>query len=93
MVVAQFKSPNVLFFFQQALHRGLSLFLSYTVREFPRLTISGMYMFYYEDIFLPFIQVTCPKHRLAEENIHSLLYVSDYYFPCYLSSFLPHGNN
>lgn len=58
----------------RALHRGLSLFLSYTVREFPRLTISGMYMFYYEDIFLPFIQVTCPKHRLGEENIHSLVY-------------------
>ncbi|PIK39485.1 putative bifunctional apoptosis regulator [Apostichopus japonicus] len=58
----------------RALHRGLSLFLSYTVREFPRLTISGMYMFYYDDIFLPFIQVTCPQHGQREGHIHTLLY-------------------
>nr|XP_054762929.1 bifunctional apoptosis regulator-like isoform X2 [Lytechinus pictus] len=72
------KPPRDLWEFK-ALHQGLSTFLSYTVREFPRLTMTGMYMFYYEDVFLPFIHLVCPARSdvAGEANIIVQYYSED----------------
>ncbi|XP_071489855.1 bifunctional apoptosis regulator-like [Diadema antillarum] len=63
----------------KALHQGLATFLSYTVREFPRLTMTGMYMFYYEDVFLPFIHMVCPvqSSKLGDTDIIVQYYSED----------------
>ncbi|XP_022101871.1 bifunctional apoptosis regulator-like [Acanthaster planci] len=50
----------------KSLHRGLATFLLYVVKEFPRITISSMYIFYYEDVFLPFMHITCPGSQTVD---------------------------
>ncbi|XP_071796590.1 bifunctional apoptosis regulator-like [Asterias amurensis] len=63
----------------KSLHRGLSTFLLYAVKEFPRITIYSMYMFYYEDVFLPFIHITCPgSHKVEEDGVEGLPMAMNY---------------
>uniref|UniRef100_A0A8C1JM40 Bifunctional apoptosis regulator n=1 Tax=Cyprinus carpio TaxID=7962 RepID=A0A8C1JM40_CYPCA len=47
----------------KAANLGKSLFLQFGLREFPRLTFLYLYLFDYEDTFLPFIHTCCPAHR------------------------------
>ncbi len=44
----------------QDMHIGWAMFLLYSFRSYPRLTLFYMYWFAYEDSFLPFIHVTSP---------------------------------
>ncbi|XP_056120594.1 bifunctional apoptosis regulator-like [Rhinichthys klamathensis goyatoka] len=45
-----------------ATNLGKSLFLQFGLREFPRLTFLYLYLFDYQDTFLPFIHTCCPAH-------------------------------
>ena len=45
----------------QALYPGRSLYLSYALKDFPRCAMVYLYLFYYEDSFLPFIHATLPR--------------------------------
>ncbi|KAK2909561.1 hypothetical protein Q8A67_005398 [Cirrhinus molitorella] len=42
------------------LYLGKALFLLISLRNFPRLTLLCLFLFNYEDIFLPFIHTCCP---------------------------------
>ncbi|XP_043116380.1 bifunctional apoptosis regulator-like [Puntigrus tetrazona] len=42
------------------LYLGKTLFLLLSLRRFPRLTLLGLFLFDYEDTFLPFIHSSCP---------------------------------
>ncbi|CAM4557629.1 unnamed protein product [Leuciscus chuanchicus] len=46
----------------KATNLGKSLFLQFGLREFPRLTFLYLYLFDYQDTFLPFIHTCCPAH-------------------------------
>ncbi|KAI2645194.1 Bifunctional apoptosis regulator [Labeo rohita] len=46
----------------KATNLGKSLFLLFGLREFPRLTFLYLYLFDYEDTFLPFIHTSFPAH-------------------------------
>ena len=48
----------------------------YALKEFPRLTISSMYIFHYDDVFLPFIHITCPVNQTAVTESMTVQYVS-----------------
>ncbi|XP_051747814.1 bifunctional apoptosis regulator-like isoform X6 [Ctenopharyngodon idella] len=42
---------------------GMTLFLLVSLRNFPRLTLLYLYLFDYDDAFLPFIQTVCPSDK------------------------------
>ncbi|XP_050959485.1 bifunctional apoptosis regulator [Labeo rohita] len=42
------------------LYLGKTLFLLISLRNFPRLTLLYLFLFNYEDVFLPFIHTCCP---------------------------------
>ncbi|XP_070580002.1 bifunctional apoptosis regulator-like [Ptychodera flava] len=44
----------------KTMHEGKSIFLSYSLKDFPRIAMAYFYVFDYEDLFLPFFHVTCP---------------------------------
>ncbi|XP_026101059.1 bifunctional apoptosis regulator-like [Carassius auratus] len=44
----------------QDLYLGKTLFLLLSLRRFPRLTMLCLFLFDYEDTFLPFIHTSCP---------------------------------
>ncbi|XP_066516485.1 bifunctional apoptosis regulator-like isoform X2 [Hoplias malabaricus] len=44
----------------KAVNGGKSLFLLYALKDSPRLTILYLYLFDYDDTFLPFIHTCCP---------------------------------
>ncbi|XP_043092031.1 bifunctional apoptosis regulator-like [Puntigrus tetrazona] len=46
----------------KAANLGKSLFLQFGLREFPRVTFLYLYLFDYEDTFLPFIHTCCPAY-------------------------------
>ncbi|XP_012677967.1 bifunctional apoptosis regulator [Clupea harengus] len=48
----------------KAVNGGKSLFLLYALKSSPRLTLVYLYLFDYENTFLPFIHTCCPAHRL-----------------------------
>ena len=45
----------------QALYPGRSLYLSYALKDFPRCAMVYLYLFCYEDSFLPFIHTVLPR--------------------------------
>ena len=53
----------------QALYPGWSLFLSYGLKDFPRCAMLYLYLFSYEDSFLPMLHTTVP--RQWEEEVTS----------------------
>ncbi|XP_065114247.1 bifunctional apoptosis regulator-like isoform X2 [Paramisgurnus dabryanus] len=55
------KQPQNLWEYK-ATNLGKSLFLQFGLREFPRITFLYLYLFDYEDTFLPFIHTCCPAH-------------------------------
>ncbi|XP_051994020.1 bifunctional apoptosis regulator-like [Xyrauchen texanus] len=52
----------------KAANFGKSLFLLIGLRDFPRLTLLYMYLFDYDDTFLPFIHTCCPAHTNNTEQ-------------------------
>ncbi|XP_048015142.1 bifunctional apoptosis regulator-like [Megalobrama amblycephala] len=47
------------------LHLGKTLFLLLSLRRFPRLTLLYLFLFDYDDTFLPFIHTSCPAQTTA----------------------------
>ncbi|XP_033105064.1 bifunctional apoptosis regulator-like isoform X1 [Anneissia japonica] len=45
----------------KALNPGLSLLLVYAMKDYPRVTLAYLYLFEYDDVFLPFLNTTCPQ--------------------------------
>ncbi|XP_048761272.1 bifunctional apoptosis regulator-like [Ostrea edulis] len=46
----------------KALNPGRSLFLVYGIKDFPRTTMLYLYLFQYDDIFVPFLHSTYPEN-------------------------------
>lgn len=49
----------------QDLHLGKTLFLLLSLHRFPRLTLLYLFLFDYDDTFLPFIHTSCPAQTTA----------------------------
>lgn len=52
------------------MHPGKSLLLLYALKSSPRLTMLYLYLFDYDDVFLPFIHTICP---VQDEEMEDLL--------------------
>ncbi len=50
----------------QDLNLGKTLFLLLSLRRFPRLTLLYVFLFDYEDTFLPFIHSSCPAQTTPD---------------------------
>ncbi|XP_071105944.1 bifunctional apoptosis regulator-like [Haliotis cracherodii] len=53
------KMPSTLWEYK-ALYPGRCLFLLYGMKDFPRTTLLYLFLFYHEEIFLPFLHLTTP---------------------------------
>ncbi|XP_077979598.1 bifunctional apoptosis regulator-like [Glandiceps talaboti] len=64
------KPPKDLWEFK-AMDEGKSIFLAYSLKDFPRIAMAYFYVFDYKDIFLPFLHGTCPvpaNESIPEES-------------------------
>ncbi|XP_076455812.1 bifunctional apoptosis regulator-like isoform X2 [Babylonia areolata] len=57
----------------RALYPGRCLYLSQGLKDIPRLTAVYLWLFHYEDIFLPFLHTTVPRHWDEELQFASTL--------------------
>ena len=42
----------------QAIYPGRSLFLAFSLKDFPRTSLLYMYVYFYDDMFLPFVRIS-----------------------------------
>ncbi|KAJ7306037.1 hypothetical protein JRQ81_010403 [Phrynocephalus forsythii] len=57
----------------KAVHPGKSLFLLYALKSSPRLTMLYLYLFDYNEVFLPFLHTICPTQEEDFEDIMAKL--------------------
>ncbi|OWF39731.1 bifunctional apoptosis regulator-like [Mizuhopecten yessoensis] len=60
------KLPGTLWEYK-SLHPGLAMLLLYGMKDYPRTTILFMYLFEYDNIFIPFVHYTCMD---SEESLN-----------------------
>lgn len=58
----------------QEANAGKSLFLLYSLKRSPRLTLFYLYLFDYTETFLPFLHTCCPALTHAERSKSIFLY-------------------
>ncbi|XP_064633263.1 bifunctional apoptosis regulator-like isoform X2 [Lineus longissimus] len=63
------KAPSNLWEYK-ALHQGWSLFLLYALKDYPRLGFLIIYLFDYQDTFLPFIHCTSPVGNMENVSLY-----------------------